>query len=62
MVKTPPKAGYYTPSEVADLLKVCRTTIWRYIRSGKLKAIKLSIKNYRISEKDLKRFLNKKSK
>jgi len=60
MVKTPLKKGYYTPSEIADLLKVCRTTIWRYIRSGQLKAIKLSIKNYRISKKDLEKFLKRK--
>jgi len=62
MIRTPLKKGYYTPLEIADLLKVCRTTIWRYIRSGQLKAVKLSIKNYRISKKELERFLNKRSK
>ena len=62
MVKTPSKKGYYTPLEVADLLKVCRTTVWRWIRSDQLKAIKLSIKNYRISKQELEKFLNKRSK
>ncbi len=62
MIKTPSKKGYYTPLEIADLLRVCRTTVWRWIRSGQLKAVKLSIKNYRISGKELENFLNKRSK
>jgi len=53
---------YYTTSEVAEHLKVNKMTILRYIRSGKLKANKISKKIYRISEKELEKFLNKKSK
>jgi len=61
MVKTPLKQGYYTPQQVADLLGVCRTTIWRYIRNKKIKTIKLSERNFRIEKKELNKFLNKKS-
>jgi len=46
-------------SKVAEVLGVCRESVWRYIRKGKLKAIKLSARNFRIEEKDLKRFLKK---
>jgi len=62
MVKTLLKKGYYTPKEIAKLLGVCNETIWRYIRSGNLKAIKLTGRNFRISKKELGRFLNKRSK
>jgi len=48
-----------TPQQVAKRLGVCRESVWRYIRKGKLKAIKLSARNFRIEEKDLKRFLKK---
>ena len=46
-------------SKVAEALGVCRESVWRYIRKGKLKAIKLSARNFRVEEKDLKRFLKK---
>lgn len=62
MVKTPLKKDYYTPQEIADLLRVSRFSVWRYIRSGKLKAIKLTERNFRIEKKELERFLNKRSK
>jgi|TARA_Y100000031_G_scaffold113820_1_gene125765 excisionase family DNA binding protein len=57
MVKTQLKKGYYTPQEIADLLGVSRFSIWRYIRSGKLKAIKLTERNFRIEKKELDKFL-----
>jgi len=48
-----------TPKQVANKLGVSEFTIWRYIKAGKLKAIKLTKRNFRIEEKDLMQFLNK---
>jgi len=59
MVKTELKKGYYTPQEVADILGLCRDTIWRYIKAKKIKVIKLTEKNFRIEKKELEKFLNK---
>ena len=49
----------YTPKQVAKMLGVSDFTIWRYIKAGKLKAIKYSARNFRIEESELKRFLKK---
>lgn len=46
----------FTVREVAELLKVGDETIWRWIKSGRLKAIKLA-KEYRIPESALKSLL-----
>jgi len=62
MAQTPLKKGYYTTKEIAEMLEICRDTVWRYIRSGELKAIKLTERNFRIEKKELERFLNKRSK
>jgi len=48
-----------TPKQVAKILGVSDYTIWRYIKAGKLKAIKLTARNFRISEKDLRDFIKK---
>jgi len=48
-----------TPKQVANKLGVSEYTIWRYIKVGKLKAIKLTKRNFRIEEKDLIQFLKK---
>lgn len=50
---------FYTISEVAKMLKVDPMTIRRYIKAGKIKAIKPTINVVRISEKDLNEFLEK---
>lgn len=39
---------YYSPKELAEILGVHRTTIDRYIREGRLRAVKLSARAYRI--------------
>lgn len=49
----------FTPKQVANKLGVSEFTIWRYIKSGKLKAIKLTKRNFRIEEQDLIQFLKK---
>ena len=48
-----------TPKQVANKLGVSEYTIWRYIKAGKLKAIKYTTRNFRIEEKDLIQFLKK---
>ncbi len=50
---------YYTAQEVALKLKVVYMTVYRWIRSGKLKAYKAG-KQYRIKQADLDSFLRKK--
>jgi excisionase family DNA binding protein len=47
----------YTVEDVAKILKVQNRTIRDYIRSGKLKALKLG-RAYRVKEEDLKAFLS----
>lgn len=41
---------FYTPKEVADLLKVKETTVWAWIKSGKIEYIKLPGGQYRIPQ------------
>ena len=48
-----------TTEQVAEKLGVCQASVWRYIRKKKLKAIKLSARNFRIEEKDLNQFIKK---
>ena len=48
-----------TPKQVANKLGVSEYTIWRYIKAGKLKSIKLTKRNFRIEEKDLIQFIKK---
>jgi len=45
--------------EVAEKLKLHYNTIYKYIRSGELKAIKLD-RVYRVEEKELEKFIKKK--
>lgn len=49
-----------TPKQVAKRLGLkSEWTIYRYIKAGKIKVIKLTERNFRIDEKDLKQFINK---
>ena len=50
---------YYTPEEVADILKVRKHTVWNWLREGTLKGTKINGKIWRITEKDLEAFINK---
>ena len=47
---------YYTIKEVADMLKVAYLTVYRWIRSGKLPAVKAG-KQYRVKQTDLEKYL-----
>ena len=46
----------YSIDEIADILKVTQRTIYNYIKSGSLKAIKIG-KYWRIKHTDLEQFL-----
>lgn len=46
----------YSIDEIADILKVTQRTIYNYIKSGSLKAIKIG-KYWRIKHSDLEQFL-----
>lgn len=47
----------YTLDEIADLLGTTKRSLYRYVQSGKLKAVKIA-RVYRVSEDNLQRFLN----
>ncbi len=47
---------YYTPYEVAKMLKLNKITIYRKIKAKKLKAYKIG-KEFRIEKTDLGKFL-----
>lgn len=49
----------FTPEQVSKKLDVSIFTVYRYIKSGKLKAIKYSARNFRIDSKDLDDFLKR---
>lgn len=49
------KREYYMPQEVADMLGVKVLTIYRWIKEGKLHAVKIG--QWRISEADLQALL-----
>ncbi len=48
---------FYTPEQVATILQVTPESIRRYVRSGKIKAIKLGGKFIRISKDELDIFI-----
>lgn len=50
------KKPFYKAEELAEALQVNIMTIYRYIKSGKLKAYKIG-KEYRIDEVEFKKFL-----
>ena len=47
----------YTLREVEDILKVTQRTVYNYINSGKLKAVKMG-KYWRVRHEDLDAFLH----
>jgi len=50
----------FTAAETAKLLKVSERQIWRYVKSGKLKVIRVSPKTLRFADIDIQKFLDKK--
>jgi excisionase family DNA binding protein len=50
----------YTLNEISELLKIGKKTLMRFIESGDLQAYKIG-KSWRISEKELEKFINSKA-
>ena len=50
---------FYSPITVAKMLEVSRLTVYRWIKSGKLKAVKVG-GSVRIREEDLREFIKEK--
>lgn len=50
------RATFLTPQEVADLLRVSSMTVYRLIKAGELRAVRVG-KAYRIREDDIDRYL-----
>ncbi|MEI7498041.1 MAG: helix-turn-helix domain-containing protein [Candidatus Falkowbacteria bacterium] len=48
---------FYTTTEIAKMLKVHQRTVFRYIKSGKLKAVKVG--HWIIKKKDFDKLINK---
>lgn len=51
--------NYYTPQQVAEKLQINIRTVYKWIREGKLKAVKVG-DLWRISETELIRFVEEK--
>jgi len=49
---------FYTPEEIAEMLKTTRKTIYTWLHSGKLEAFKAG-KMWRITREDLEKFLGR---
>lgn len=49
------KNTFYLTEEIAEMLRVSKMTIYRHIKSGKLKAYKFG-KDWRISNEDFEAF------
>lgn len=56
MAQTPGRARYLTAAEVAGLLRVSSMTVYRLIKGGELRAVRVG-KSYRLSEDEVDRYL-----
>ena len=56
MANSDARARFLTPAEVADLLRVSSMTVYRLIKAGDLRAVRVG-KAYRIREDDIDRYL-----
>lgn len=45
---------FYTCEEVAEIYMVSKCTVWRWIKSGRISAVKIG-RNYRIRKEDVER-------
>ena len=51
------RPGFLTPREVAEALRVSDMTVYRLIKSGELRALRIG-KSFRISEEDFDAYLS----
>jgi excisionase family DNA binding protein len=54
-MKPTSERDYYTVAEVAEILNVSHSTVWRWIRAGKLRAYRVGSRNLRVRSRDLHR-------
>jgi len=47
----------FTPQEVAKILSLHENTVWRYLRAGKIRAVRLG-RRWTIPAKSLEKFLD----
>lgn len=52
------KNDFYTIPQAANICAVCRTTMWRWVKSGKLKSFLTPGGRHTIRKEDLKAFIN----
>lgn len=57
MARTDPISRLLTVAEVANVIRVSRMTVYRLIRRGQLKAIRVG-RNYRVRSDDLDTYLD----
>jgi excisionase family DNA binding protein len=50
---------YLTPEQVAEKLQLAVETVYRWLRSGKLRGARISQKAWRVAERDLRSFMTK---
>lgn len=50
------RARFLTVAEVADLMRVSTMTVYRLIKAGELRAVRVG-KSYRLAEDDVDRYL-----
>jgi excisionase family DNA binding protein len=50
---------YMTPEQVAEKLQLAVETVYRWLRSGKLRGARMSQKAWRVTEEDLRSFMRK---
>ena len=50
---------YHTVADVANILHYSRNSVYGLIKSGKLRAVRISSHEYRISDDDLRDFIEK---
>lgn len=48
---------FYTPQQIAEMLQIDIRTVYRKLRGGELKGIKLSHRTWRVRGKDLEAYL-----
>ena len=48
---------FYRVKEVCGILRVDRRTLWKWIKEGKIKAVRLPSGRYRIPESEIRKIL-----
>ena len=56
LIKVKGNTKMYNIDQVAEMLRLCRITVFRYIKSGKIKAIKIG-REWRIKQEEIDRIM-----